>query len=106
MLRKRWGFSGYVISDEEAVENLVLFHHYANNSMEATIDVITAGLNLELTTNRKDPYFFTISMMHIIPEGNLVGFGTCMFIAFSGLYICAYVQHIMYIVSVHACSAV
>lgn len=60
-LRKKWGFSGYVISDEEAVENIVLFHHYANNSMEATIDVITAGLNLELTTNRKDPYFFTIS---------------------------------------------
>jgi hypothetical protein len=29
--------------------------------MEATVDVITAGLNLELTTNRKDPYFFTIS---------------------------------------------
>ncbi|XP_060568312.1 uncharacterized protein LOC132726918 isoform X1 [Ruditapes philippinarum] len=59
-LRKKWGFSGYVISDEEAVENIVLFHHYANNSMEATVDVITAGLNLELTTNRKDPYFFTI----------------------------------------------
>ncbi|XP_045198055.2 uncharacterized protein LOC123552449 [Mercenaria mercenaria] len=61
ILRKKWGFSGYVISDEEAVENIVLFHHYANNSMEATIDVITAGLNLELTTNRKDPYFFAIT---------------------------------------------
>ena len=59
--RQKWGFHGYVISDEEAVENLVLYHHYANSSMEAMIDVIEAGLNLELTTSRKNPYFFTMS---------------------------------------------
>ena len=53
-------FKGYVISDEEAVENIVLYHHYLNTSMEATIAVLEAGLNLELTTSRKDPYFFTI----------------------------------------------
>lgn len=69
ILRKAWGFSGYVISDEEAVENIVLFHHYANNSMDATIDVLKAGLNIELTTSRKDPYFFT--MIDAIKQGKL-----------------------------------
>lgn len=62
ILREKWGFHGYVISDEEAVENLVLFHHYANTSMVAMIDVLEAGLNIELTTSRKDPYFFNMSM--------------------------------------------
>ncbi|XP_052810014.1 uncharacterized protein LOC128238290 isoform X5 [Mya arenaria] len=67
--RDQWGFHGYVISDEEAVENIVLFHHYANTSMQATIDAITAGLNIELTTSRKDPYFFT--MIDAIKQGKL-----------------------------------
>lgn len=62
ILREKWDFHGYVISDEEAVENLVLFHHYANTSMVAMIDVLEAGLNIELTTSRKDPYFFNMSM--------------------------------------------
>ncbi|XP_052812007.1 uncharacterized protein LOC128239425 [Mya arenaria] len=67
--RDQWGFHGYVITDQEALENIVLFHHYANTSMQATIDAITAGLNIELTTSRKDPYFFT--MIDAIKQGKL-----------------------------------
>ena len=66
ILRENWMFNGYVISDEEAVENLVLFHHYVNTSMEATIAVLEAGLNIELTTSRKNPYFFTIGTLNVM----------------------------------------
>ena len=49
------------------MENIVLYHHYLNTSTEATIAVLKAGLNLELTTSRKDPYFFTIGTSMCLP---------------------------------------
>ncbi|KAK6171513.1 hypothetical protein SNE40_019688 [Patella caerulea] len=48
ILRNEWGFSGYVISDAGAIENIILRHHYLNNSVDTVAACINAGCNIEL----------------------------------------------------------
>ncbi|KAK3097560.1 hypothetical protein FSP39_010802 [Pinctada imbricata] len=69
ILRKEWGFKGYVISDQEAVENIMTYHHYTNNSIDTVALCINAGMNLELSTNEIKPVFF--SMLDAIKAGKL-----------------------------------
>jgi len=47
VLREEWGFSGYVISDEMALENIRLFHDYTQTIEETCQVGIRAGCNLE-----------------------------------------------------------
>ncbi|XP_039271814.2 uncharacterized protein LOC120346201 [Styela clava] len=49
ILRNELGFTGYVVSDEGAIEHIDLFFNYTSNSTETAIAAITAGVNLELT---------------------------------------------------------
>ncbi|KAK6187931.1 hypothetical protein SNE40_005850 [Patella caerulea] len=48
ILREEWGFKGYVISDYEAIENIITQHHYLNNSVDTVAACINAGCNIEL----------------------------------------------------------
>ena len=50
VLRKEWGFKGYVVSDETAIPNIKEFHHYVSNWTQVTAVAIKAGCNLELGT--------------------------------------------------------
>jgi beta-glucosidase len=48
LLRKQWGFEGYVVSDCEAIRNIWApqNHHYVNTAEEAAADAVKAGCNL------------------------------------------------------------
>jgi len=48
VLRKQWGFKGFVVSDAEAVGNLVT-HAFAEDKTDAAYRAITAGVDLEMS---------------------------------------------------------
>ncbi|ESO93305.1 hypothetical protein LOTGIDRAFT_216125 [Lottia gigantea] len=49
ILRKDWGFNGYIISDAGALEFMLFFHKgYFNTTLQAAVGSVKAGLNLEL----------------------------------------------------------
>jgi beta-glucosidase len=46
LLRKQWGFDGYVVSDCDAIGFIWRFHRYVKTPEEAAADAIKAGCNL------------------------------------------------------------
>ena len=51
ILRQQWGFKGYVYSDWGAVAMLKDFQHTAKDDSEAAIQALTAGVDLEASSN-------------------------------------------------------
>jgi len=49
ILRNEWNFTGYVVSDDDALPAMVSDHHYVPSNVEAAAAAIKAGCNLELT---------------------------------------------------------
>ena len=49
ILRDKWNFTGYVVSDDDALEFSISSHHYFRDATSAAAGVIKAGCNLELT---------------------------------------------------------
>jgi beta-glucosidase len=49
-LRKRWGFSGYSVSDVDAVSDIYATHHLKKNAAEASALAIANGLDLNSGT--------------------------------------------------------
>ena len=43
LLRNEWGFTGYVISDEGAIEWIEAGHHYTKNSTQTAAAAVNAG---------------------------------------------------------------
>ena len=60
ILRGEWKFTGYVVSDEGAVENVMSGHRYLNNSVDTVTACVTAGTNLELSDNLTQPVYMSI----------------------------------------------
>src|SRR5271170_1791002 len=56
VLRTRFGFQGYVVSDSDAVEYLQTKHHVAATYKEAVRQSIMAGLNVRATFTPPDVY--------------------------------------------------
>ena len=49
VLRKDWGFQGFVLSDAFAVGSLVT-HHYAKDGEDAAYKALTAGVNMDMAS--------------------------------------------------------
>ncbi|KAK7108020.1 uncharacterized protein [Littorina saxatilis] len=51
ILRDTWGFTGYVISDQKALERIVDEHHYVDSYLKAAAAAVNAGVSLEISDN-------------------------------------------------------
>ncbi|WP_211297552.1 glycoside hydrolase family 3 N-terminal domain-containing protein [Jejuia pallidilutea] len=67
LLREKYGFNGYVVSDSEAVEYVSEKHRVAKNYKEAVRQVIEAGLNVRTTF--RTPESFIEPLRELIAEG-------------------------------------
>jgi len=69
LLRQKFGFNGYVVSDSEAVEYLYSKHHVAGDIKEAVRQAIEAGLNVR--TNFTMPQTYIMPLRELVQEGKV-----------------------------------
>jgi beta-glucosidase len=69
LLRQAFGFTGYVVSDSQAVEYVFSKHHVAGNLKDAVRQVVEAGLDVH--TNFSPPKEFILPLRELIKEGNV-----------------------------------
>lgn len=69
LLRKEYGFDGYVVSDSDAVKFLSSKHRVAENYKESVRQVVEAGLNVR--TNFKTPESYLEPLRELIQEGKI-----------------------------------
>ncbi|MEE4193972.1 MAG: beta-glucosidase BglX [Anaerolineae bacterium] len=65
ILRKEWGFEGFVVSDAMAVGNMIIQGH-ARDKMDAALRGIKAGLNMDMSS-----YTYTEGVAKLVEEGLL-----------------------------------
>jgi beta-glucosidase len=69
LLRQKFGFNGYVVSDSKAVEFLYSKHHVATDFKDATRQAVDAGLNV--WTNFDPPETYIKNVRELVKEGRL-----------------------------------
>lgn len=69
LLRQQFGFTGYVVSDSEAVEFLYSKHRVVDTYKEAVRQAFEAGLNVR--TNFSEPKTFILPLRELINEGKV-----------------------------------
>ncbi|WP_435654426.1 glycoside hydrolase family 3 N-terminal domain-containing protein [Cellulophaga baltica] len=69
LLREKYGFDGYVVSDSEAVEYVFEKHHVAEDYKEGVRQVVEAGLNVRTTF--RTPESFIEPLRALIQEGKI-----------------------------------
>jgi beta-glucosidase len=69
LLRQKFGFNGYVVSDSEAVEYLYSKHHVAGDIKEAVRQAFEAGLNVR--TNFSMPQTYIMPLRELFKEGKI-----------------------------------
>ena len=69
LLRKEYGFKGYVVSDSEAVEYVASKHKVADTYKEGVRQVVEAGLNVRTNFDVPDKYILPIR--ELVNEGKL-----------------------------------
>lgn len=67
LLRNRWGFQGYVVSDSEAVEYIKTKHRIVQRDEEMVAEAVNAGLNIR--TNFTSPADFILPLRRAVAEG-------------------------------------
>jgi beta-glucosidase len=69
LLRQKFGFNGYVVSDSEAVEYIYSKHHVAGSIQEAVRQAFEAGLNVR--TNFTMPQTYIMPLRELYKEGKI-----------------------------------
>nr|WP_294898172.1 glycoside hydrolase family 3 N-terminal domain-containing protein [uncultured Pedobacter sp.] len=69
LLRQKYGFKGYVVSDSRAVEYVYSKHHVAASDKEAVRQVFEAGLNVR--TDFTDPGDYILPLRELVKEGKV-----------------------------------
>lgn len=69
ILRREWGFKGYVVSDSDAVEFLSEKHNVAADYEDAVAQCVNAGLNVRTTF--RDPETFVMPLRNAIRNGKV-----------------------------------
>ena len=69
LLREKYGFNGYVVSDSRAVEFVYNKHHVAGNYKEAVRQVIEAGLDVR--TDFTHPSDYILPARQLVKEGSI-----------------------------------
>ncbi len=69
LLRQKFGFTGYVVSDSEAVEYLYSKHHVASSKEDAVREAIEAGLNVR--TNFSMPQTYIMPLRQLVKDGKV-----------------------------------
>lgn len=69
VLRKTFGFTGYVVSDSDALEYLATKHHTAANLKEAVYQAFMAGMNVRTTFTPPDSII--IYLRQLVKEGRI-----------------------------------
>lgn len=69
VLRQRFGFRGYIVSDSDALEYLSSKHHTAADMKEAVYQAVMAGLNVRCTF--RSPDSFVLPLRELIREGRI-----------------------------------
>jgi beta-glucosidase len=71
VLRKTWGFKGFVVSDADAVGNLVT-HGFAEDKSDAAYRALTAGVDLEMSLpGNAISGAYSASLTKLIQEGRV-----------------------------------
>ncbi|QKJ28497.1 glycoside hydrolase family 3 C-terminal domain-containing protein [Mucilaginibacter mali] len=69
LLRQKFGFNGYVVSDSEAVEYIFSKHHVADTYKEGVRQAVEAGLNVR--TNFTMPQTYITPLRELVKEGKV-----------------------------------
>jgi beta-glucosidase len=69
VLRGEMGFTGYVVSDSDAVEYLATKHHVALDQKEAVRQTILAGMNVRTTFTKPETY--ALPLRELVREGTV-----------------------------------
>jgi beta-glucosidase len=69
ILRKQFGFDGYVVSDSHALEDLFAKHHVASDTADAARMALTAGMNVR--TDFSNPAAFIRAVRRGIKNGSI-----------------------------------
>ncbi|XP_022105195.1 probable beta-D-xylosidase 2 [Acanthaster planci] len=56
ILRSQFGFKGYIVSDQKAIEYVFLKHKYTHSPLQTAVAAVKAGCNLELCYSAKNVY--------------------------------------------------
>lgn len=71
VLRKEWGFKGFVVSDADAVGNLVT-HGFAEDKSDAAYRALTAGVDMEMSLpGNSVSTAYATSLIKLVQEGRV-----------------------------------